>query len=66
MTMKLRVTTCVLLLTLPMFVLNGCGEEGAGEKAGTAIDNAAQKVMDAVDPPGPLEKAGRAIDKAVQ
>lgn len=40
--------------------------EGPAEQTGASIDNAAQSVKDAIDPPGPMEKAGRSIDKAIK
>lgn len=43
----------------------GCHEQGPAEKAGSKIDDAAQKVKDKIDPPGPAEKAGRKVDKAL-
>ena len=46
--------------------LVGCPKKGATEKAGEAIDNAADKVSDTVNPKGPVEKAGRAIDRATE
>jgi hypothetical protein len=42
----------------------GC-KQGPAEKAGSKIDDAAQKMKDVVDPPGPAEKAGRKVDKAI-
>ncbi|WP_207460873.1 hypothetical protein [Azospirillum sp. SYSU D00513] len=52
-------------LVLPILAIAACSSEGPGERAGESIDNAAQGVKDAIDPPGPMEKAGRSIDKAV-
>ena len=46
--------------------LVGCPKKGATQKAGEAIDNAADKVSDTVNPKGPAEKAGRAIDRATE
>lgn len=54
----------VLLLPLAM-VVTGCEKKGPAEQTGEKIDNAGQKIKDAIDPPGPVEKAGRAVDKAV-
>lgn len=44
---------------------NGCRKEGPAERAGEKMDNAGDKVKDAVTPDGPGEKAGKKIDKAV-
>ncbi len=52
-----------LLLTLSLGT--GCQEKGPAEKAGRAVDRAAEKARDAVDPAGPVEKAGRTVDGAV-
>jgi hypothetical protein len=43
----------------------GCESKGTAQSAGEKIDNAKEKVEDAVDPKGPVEKAGRKVDKAV-
>jgi hypothetical protein len=44
----------------------GCeSEKGPAQKAGEAVDNAAQKAKDAITQPGPAEKAGRAVDKTL-
>lgn len=57
----------LLVLFFPLaLVTTGCDDKkGPAEQTGQAVDNAAQKAKDAIDPPGPLEKAGRAVDKAV-
>lgn len=39
--------------------------KGPAESTGEKIDDAAQKLKDKVDPPGPGEKAGRQVDKAL-
>lgn len=52
-----------LLLSLPL-ALSACNE-GPAERAGRNVDNAAQNLRDAVDPPrGPGERLGRSIDRA--
>jgi hypothetical protein len=43
----------------------GCREKGPAESVGSKIDDAAQKVKDKVDPPGPAEKAGRKMDEVL-
>lgn len=40
-------------------------EPGPVQKAGEKVDEAVEKVGDAINPKGPAEKAGRALDKAV-
>jgi hypothetical protein len=45
--------------------LGACRKKGPVEQAGEEIDEAAEKVGDAINPKGPAQKAGRAIDKAV-
>ena len=56
----------VLMITLlfAAFSLTGC-EKGPAEKAGESIDQAADKVKDAMTPDGPMEKAGEKVDHAV-
>ncbi|MBY0431281.1 MAG: hypothetical protein K2Q10_08795 [Rhodospirillales bacterium] len=66
MNKTLRTMSQILLLAVPLLAVSACKQDGPAEKAGAAIDNAAQQVKDAVNPPGPLEKAGRAVDKATQ
>lgn len=45
--------------------VSGCQEKGPAEKAGEKIDEAAEKIGDALDPKGPAEKAGEKIDDAL-
>jgi hypothetical protein len=45
--------------------LGGCRKKGPAERAGEKIDDAVEKMEDAIDPKGPAEKAGRAVDDAV-
>jgi len=45
--------------------LGGCRQKGPAERAGEKMDEAVEKLDDAVNPKGPAEKAGRALDKAV-
>jgi hypothetical protein len=61
-TIRGMLAALALALALP---LTGCQNEGPAERAGKGIDNAAQDLKDAVDPPGPAEKAGRAVDKTL-
>ena len=67
MTMRqtLSVLSTVAMLTAGSFAMIGCDPEGPAEKAGEAIDEAADNVDDKIDPKGPVEKAGRALDRAV-
>ncbi|GLR83070.1 hypothetical protein HUE56_05360 (plasmid) [Azospirillum oryzae] len=53
------------VLVLPLVAVAACHKDGPAERAGESIDNAGQRVKDAIDPPGPAEKAGRAIDRTV-
>jgi hypothetical protein len=63
-----RVATHVLtaFLLAASLGLAGCPSKGPAEKAGEAIDGAADKVSDTLDPKGPVEKAGRAVDRATE
>jgi hypothetical protein len=62
----LRKSIIGLFVVLPLMggALVACDDKGPAEKAGEKLDDAGQKVKDAIDPPGPAEKAGRSIDKA--
>jgi hypothetical protein len=54
------------LCLFPCFVpLVSCKEKSPAERTGEKIDNAVEKVKDAVDPKGPVEKAGEKIDNAL-
>jgi hypothetical protein len=61
--MKLPSPRPVLVLAAVALALVGC--QGSAQKAGAHVDNAAEKVRDAVTQPGPAEKAGRTLDRAV-
>lgn len=55
------------MLALSIAVLGpmaGCREKGPAEKAGEKVDEAAEKLKDAVDPKGPAEKLGEKVDEA--
>jgi predicted small secreted protein len=55
----------VVALVGSSLTLSACSKpEGTAQKAGRKLDEARDKVSDAVDPKGPVEKAGRAIDRA--
>ncbi len=57
-----RLFPLVVLLTLG---LAACHQEGPAERAGKSLDNAGQKIGDALNPPGPGQSAGRKVDKAL-
>ena len=59
---KLSILSVSLLIVAG---LSACEKKGAAEKAGEKIDNAVDKVQDAVNPKGPMEKAGEKIDETV-
>jgi len=56
---------------LPVFAflalgLGACHQEGPAERAGKSLDNAGQRIGDAIDPPqGPAQSAGRKVDRAL-
>ncbi len=43
-----------------------CSKKGPVEKVGQKMDNAGDKIHDAVTPDGPAEKAGKKLDKVVK
>jgi predicted small secreted protein len=59
---KLSILSISLLLATG---LAACEKKGTAEKAGENIDEAVDKVQDAVNPKGPMEKAGEKIDESV-
>ncbi|MBC7953802.1 MAG: hypothetical protein H7Z12_18545 [Rhodospirillaceae bacterium] len=59
----IRNITLVFVCVMPLLA---CEDKGPAEKAGMAVDQAAQEVKDIISPPGPLEKAGRSIDNALK
>ena len=61
--MKFLSARPVLVLAVIALAMIGC--RGSAQKVGEGIDDAADKVRDAVTQPGPVEKAGRTIDKAI-
>jgi hypothetical protein len=57
-----------LLPIVALFILGlvACHQEGPAERAGHSLDNAGQRVGDALNPPqGPAQSAGRKIDRAL-
>ena len=59
-----------LVAALSIAGVVGCHEEGPAEKAGRAIDDAAERVQQGAQEltkdDGPLEKAGEATDEAIE
>lgn len=57
----------VAALCLPLFA---CEEEGAAERAGRAIDEAAESARESLEDltrdEGPLERAGRKADESIE
>lgn len=53
------------LVVLFSLALGACHQEGPSERAGKNLDNAGQKISDALNPPGPAQSVGRKIDKAL-
>jgi hypothetical protein len=46
--------------------LGACHQEGPAERAGRSLDNAGQRIGNALNPPqGPAQSAGRKIDRAL-
>ena len=64
-----RTTAIAGLVAALSFASVGCKEEGPAEKAGRAIDDAADSVQEGVQEltkdDGTLEKAGEAADEAI-
>lgn len=59
---KLSVVLCTGLVVI---ALAGCKQEGPAERAGKELDEAAEKLGEAVEKRGPLERAGEKMDNAV-
>ena len=54
----------VLAVAALCLVLTGCPErDGPAERAGEAVDDAAESVGDALTPDGPAENAGEKLDE---
>ena len=64
-----RITFAGLIAVLAFAGITGCREEGPAEKAGRAIDDAAEDVQESVQDltkeDGPAEQASEAVDEAV-
>lgn len=54
------------LIIAASFSLTACDREGPAERTGKSLDNAGERVKDAIDPPGPAQKVGRALDNATK
>lgn len=65
MKMKISAVFTALILSTTLAFTTGCRKEGAAEKTGEALDDAGDKVKDAVTPDGPAEKAGKKVDDAL-
>ena len=61
---KRRIAALVLNAFAITATLTAYPEKSPGEKAGEAIDDAGDKLKDAVTPDGPAEKLGKKIDRA--
>jgi hypothetical protein len=59
---KLAVMVCMGFMVI---VLEACKQEGPAERTGREIDEAAEKLGEAVEKKGPLERAGEKMDNAV-
>jgi len=60
-----RATALVLAALAASFTLTACPEKkGPAEKAGEAVDGAADSLKDAVTPDGPAEDLGEKLDEA--
>ena len=59
---KLAVMVCMGSVVV---VLGACKQEGPAERTGRKIDEAAEKLGEAVEKKGPLERAGENMDNAV-
>ena len=60
--MRYRATAFLLVGLTGLFA--GCETKGPAQKAGAKLDQAGEKIRDAVTPVGPVEKVGRAIDRS--
>jgi hypothetical protein len=59
---KLAVMVCTGFVVV---VLGACEQEGPAERTGRKIDEAAEKLGEAVEKKGPLERAGENMDNVV-
>jgi len=62
--LKLMRVGCVALVCGVIFLL-GCSE-GPAEKRGKKIDNAVERVSDAVQDKGPAQKVGEKLDEMTE
>lgn len=56
----------VLCAGLVVMVLGGCKQEGPAERAGKDIDEAAERLGEALEKKDPVERAGEQIDEAIE
>jgi hypothetical protein len=54
----------IVCIGLVVIALGACKPEGPAERTGRKIDEAAEKLGDAVEKKGPLERAGEKMDNA--
>jgi hypothetical protein len=59
---KLAVMMCTGFVVM---ILGACKQEGPAERTGRKIDEAAEKLGEAVEKKGPMERAGESMDNAV-
>jgi len=59
---KLAVMVCMGFVVI---ALGACKQEGPAERTGRKIDEAAEKLGEAVEKKGPMERAGEKMDNAV-
>jgi len=64
--MKLKRAWIALAAAAVLSSAAGCKEKGPAEKAGEKVDEAVEKVGDALDPKGPAEKLGEKVDEALE
>lgn len=60
---KLSMVFCAGLVVM---ALGGYKEEGPAERAGKEIDEAAERLGEALEKEGPVERAGEKIDEAIE
>lgn len=58
----LIISACLLPL---LGAMTSCEKKGPAEEMGEKLDNAGEKMKDAVEPKGPVEKAGEKVDNAL-
>jgi hypothetical protein len=61
----MKATMLVALLYGAILGAIGCVQKGPAQRAGAALDRAAEDVQDTINPPGPAQRAGRVMDRAL-